>query len=82
VRTLCRLLGVSRSGYYAWGARPESERVGEDRALLTRIEAIHRESREAYGAVKTLAKLARAGCALRATPSGQASEGKPGSKQA
>lgn len=57
VRTLCRLLGVSRSGYYAWGARPESERVYEDRALLTRIEAIHRESREAYGAVKTWRSL-------------------------
>jgi len=57
VSTLCRLLGVSRSGYYAWGARPESERVGEDRALLTRIEAIHRESREAYGAVKTWRSL-------------------------
>ena len=57
VRTLCRLLGVSRSGYYAWGTRPESERVGEDRALLTRIEAIHRESREAYGAVKTWRSL-------------------------
>ena len=57
VRTLCRLLGVSRSGYYAWGARPESERVGKDRALLTRIETIHRESREAYGAVKTWRSL-------------------------
>ena len=57
VRTLCRLLGVPRSGYYAWGARPESERVGKDRALLTRIEAIHRESREAYGAVKTWRSL-------------------------
>jgi len=31
--------------------------VGEDRALLTRIEAIHRESREAYGAVKTWRSL-------------------------
>ena len=57
VRTLCRLLGVSRSGYYAWGARPESERVGKDRALLARIETIHRESREAYGAVKTWRSL-------------------------
>jgi len=57
VRTLCPLLGVSRSGYYAWRARPESERVREDRALLTRIEAIHRESREAYGAVKTWRSL-------------------------
>ena len=50
---MCELLHVSRSGFYAWGERPESRRTREDRALLARIEAIHRESREAYGAVKT-----------------------------
>ena len=53
VSRMCELLHVSRSGFYAWGERPESRRTREDRALLARIEAIHRESREAYGAVKT-----------------------------
>ena len=50
---MCRLLKVSRSGFYAWQARPESRRAREDRSLLAHIEAIHRESREAYGTVKT-----------------------------
>lgn len=53
VRTMCRLLEISRSGFYAWQCRPESRRARADRSLLARIEAIHRESREAYGAVKT-----------------------------
>ncbi len=53
VSSLCRLLRVGRSGFYAWESRPESRRVREDRTLLIRIERMHRESREAYGAVKT-----------------------------
>ena len=53
VSTMCRLLQVSRSGFYAWRRRPESRRTREDRSLLARIEAIHRENREAYGTVKT-----------------------------
>lgn len=53
VSRMCRLLQLSRSGFYAWSGRPECLRAREDRSLLTRIEAIHRESREAYGTVKT-----------------------------
>lgn len=53
VSAQCRALRVSRSGYYAWASRPESERGRENRLLLERIEQIHRDSREAYGAVKT-----------------------------
>lgn len=40
---LCRVLGVSRSGYYGWVARSPSRRSLEDAALLERIEAIHAE---------------------------------------
>ena len=57
VSTMCRMLKVSRSGFYAWQGRPESRRAREDRSLLVRIEAIHRESREAYGTVKTWKEL-------------------------
>lgn len=57
VSRMCRLLWVSRSGFYAWRSRPESRRAREDRALLAHIEAIHHASREAYGTVKTWKEL-------------------------
>jgi len=57
VSRMCRLLQLSRSGFYAWKGRAESRRVCEDRVLLAHIEAIHRESREAYGTVKTWKEL-------------------------
>lgn len=50
---LCAALGVSRSGYYEWLGRPESRRAAADRQLLGHIRALHRQSREAYGAYKT-----------------------------
>jgi len=46
---MCRVLQVSRSGYYAWRGRPESERAQEEGKLLQEIKAIHAESRERYG---------------------------------
>lgn len=42
----CRMLGVSRSGYYAWRERPPSRRSREDAALAERIAEIHLRSRE------------------------------------
>jgi hypothetical protein len=50
VPMLCRLLGVSRSGYYAWRIRPPSERARFDAVLSEKIETIHRNSRATYGA--------------------------------
>ena len=47
---ICRVLGVSASGYYAWRARGESPRAKANRALLGTIRAIHAESGGAYGA--------------------------------
>jgi transposase InsO family protein len=60
---LCAALEVSRSGYYEWLKRPLSERAKADRALLERIQALHRQSRQAYGAIKTWRVLRRQGIA-------------------
>jgi putative transposase len=57
VPLLCRLLGVSRSGYYAWRNRPLSERVRFDAVLSEKIEAIHHNSRATYGAPRVHAEL-------------------------
>ena len=53
VARLCRVLGVSRSGFHGWLVRPESARAQSDRRLLTDIHQVHIEHREAYGGVKT-----------------------------
>jgi putative transposase len=50
VSLLCRMLGVSRSGFHAWQRRPPSERERADSWLLERIGEIHVESRQTYGA--------------------------------
>ena len=49
IRLMCRALTVSPAGYYAWASRPESHRSMQNRALLSAIRVIHRESRETYG---------------------------------
>ena len=53
VRRLCQLLEVSRSGYYAWYHRGPSRRTQNDQQLVELLWQVHREHREAYGAVKT-----------------------------
>jgi putative transposase len=49
VTALCRMLGVSKSGYYAWRSRPPSERSRQDAFLTEKIREIHSRSRETYG---------------------------------
>ena len=58
VGVMCRLLQISRSGFYAWLARPMSERARADLALTAKIEAIHRRSRGVYGSPSIHAELA------------------------
>ena len=57
IRRMCRALGVSPSGYYAFMGRPESRRVREDRRLLVEIRAIHRSSRGTYGSPRVHAHM-------------------------
>ena len=58
---MCRVVGVSPSGYYAWRSRPPSARAQADQRLLTRIRAIHAASRSTYGAPRIHAELREAG---------------------
>ncbi len=66
VATMCRVWGVSTSGYYAWRTRARSERARADAELSLRIQAIHQRSRATYGAPRIHAELAdqgiRVGC--------------------
>jgi putative transposase len=57
VAVLCRMLGVSKSGYYSWRSRPPSERRRQDALLSEKIHQIHRRSRETYGYPRVHAEL-------------------------
>jgi putative transposase len=57
---MCRLLGVSSSGYYAWRNRAPSTRTKEDAVLTQTIRDIHQQSRGTYGAPRLHAELAEA----------------------
>ena len=61
VRMMCRVLRVSRSGYYAWRVRPESQRAKVDRELTVLIRRIHIDSDGVYGAAKITAELKEEG---------------------
>ncbi|MEM7675881.1 MAG: IS3 family transposase [Myxococcota bacterium] len=61
VSVLCRMLGVSRSGFYAWAHRPRSKRQSEDDRLKLLIRAIYRRSRGTYGAPRIHAELVASG---------------------
>ena len=54
---MCRVLEVSKSGYYDWLDRPESRRTRRHRDLLTRIRQVHIESKKIYGAPRIHAEL-------------------------
>jgi transposase InsO family protein len=49
VVTMCRVLEVSKAGYYAWCARPLCDRVKEDRVLTDRIKEIQQRVKQRYG---------------------------------
>ena len=49
VRTMCRTLGVSVSGFYAWRERAPSQRSITNAVMTERIRQIHHDSYESYG---------------------------------
>jgi putative transposase len=57
VSVLCKVLKVSRSGYYDWKGRPPSRRSREDAALTSKIREIHERSRKTYGSPRVHAEL-------------------------
>jgi putative transposase len=58
---MCRVLGVSPSGYYAWRHRKPSARARKDAELTEKIRSYHRASHETYGSPRIHAELADEG---------------------
>jgi len=55
---MCRTVGVSESGYYAWRKRPPSRRASEEARLETEIRAAHQRTRQTCGPERLKADLA------------------------
>ena len=57
ITTMCRVLEVSRAGFYQWRAQPLAERVKADAVLAARIRAIHTGRRRSYGSPRVHREL-------------------------
>ena len=60
---MCQALRVSRSGYYIWLSRPESDRSKSNSRLLSEIRIVHKRSRRRYGSPRVTAELNESGFA-------------------
>jgi putative transposase len=58
ISVMCRVLAISRSGYYAWRTRAPSTRAKRDGVLRARVKAIHAASDGTYGSPRIRAELA------------------------
>ena len=61
VRRMCALLGISRSGYYAWKKRKPSQRAKRNEELVEEIRKIHKKSRAIYGSPRVHAEMKKQG---------------------
>jgi transposase InsO family protein len=61
VSCMCKVLDVSRSGYYAWRGRPPSEREMANQELYKKMEAVYHESHGTYGSPRIYQELKRQG---------------------
>jgi len=68
VVTMCRVLEVSKAGYYVWRGRPQSARVLANEQLVLVMRDVHAESDRTYGSPRMHVELAALGhpCALTA----------------
>jgi transposase InsO family protein len=57
VETMCRVLGVTRSGFYAWKKRPKPARAKSDAQLAVKVAAAHQRSRRTYGSPRVHREL-------------------------
>jgi transposase InsO family protein len=57
ITAMCRVLEVSRAGYYAWRARPLCNRVKDDRVLTEKIREIQRQVKHRYGSPRVRMEL-------------------------
>ena len=64
VAVLCRMVGLSRSGFYAWLNREESDRAVADEQLREKVVAIHTESYGTYGVPRIHAELQAEGVSV------------------
>ena len=64
VATMCRVLGVSPSGYYAWRRRGRSRRAKRDEELRGTLRTIHAASGGTYGVPRVHAELSAQGCGV------------------
>ena len=60
---ICRVMEVSRSGYYAWKRRPKSRERIENEKLLIEIKRLFIEHKETYGSPRIYGALNKAGIA-------------------
>ena len=61
IRMMCRVLSISRSGYYDWRSRPESERAQRHHKLTKKIRYFHQASRKTYGSPRIHTDLTESG---------------------
>jgi len=61
IQRMCHVLGVGRSGYYAWCSRSASQRIQEDEVLLVKIQQEYQISRGTYGSPRIHAALQKQG---------------------
>ena len=74
IEKMCKVLKVSRSGYYEWLVRKPSTRKEKNRMIVDRIKEIYKASRERYGSPKIAKELNHQGIKVSRPSSSQVDE--------